>query len=273
MAHSSALVLLLVAAFLPWIPTTSAFLVLVERTPSSSSRHRHDLNHYNQRRTSPILVATFLDSLPDLWSGMGNDANTNNKNVAAPKISQTLVEILLARRQRGISSGEMDETVIDATIQTLIQELADLQVTFDPEECLNGPLFVVLHQQGPKVPLWEKIGFLKKKQGDNPNIQGQQYSSISDMEGGGNEPVEADFKVRNYAEILGKSMSFVFETIFLPAFILLTFLTLTLFHANQKTYTFKSKALLAPRVVNKKSLCLPLLLLLVRHQKPSFPFH
>jgi len=137
---------------------------------------------------------------------MGKDTNTNNKNVAAQKISQTLVEILLARRQRGISSGEIDETVIDATIQTLIQELADLQVTFDPEQCLNGPLFVVLHQQGPKVPLWEKIGFLKQKQGDNPNVQGQQHSSLMGNEGG-KEPTEADFKVRNYAEMLGKSMS------------------------------------------------------------------
>jgi len=83
----------------------------------------------------------------------------------------------------------------DDTVQQMndgITNLAQGQVSFDPAECLNGPLYVVLHQQGPKIPLWKKIGLFDR--GGNSNLQGQIFE-LNPM---------GDFNLVNYAEVFGK---------------------------------------------------------------------
>lgn len=81
----------------------------------------------------------------------------------------------------------------DYDVNAAIQRLKAAQVTFDPAECFNGPLYAVLHQQGPKKPLWEKIGI----QLGQTNRQGQKYAYDSATQ---------VYDLVNYAEILGKGL-------------------------------------------------------------------
>jgi hypothetical protein len=94
-------------------------------------------------------------------------------------------------KQQSTSSGDStSRSNFDAVaISDLIKTLSDVKVKFDPVETFNGPLYAVLHQQGPKVPLWEKISL------GSSNIKGQKYTY---------KPETKDFDIVNYAEILGK---------------------------------------------------------------------
>lgn len=78
-------------------------------------------------------------------------------------------------------------------IEVLMQRLQHLNVPIDPTNSLDGPLFAVLHQTGPK-PFWEKrsIDIFGKK-----NIKGQKYTKRSD----------GSFDIVNYAQLLGNILS------------------------------------------------------------------
>jgi hypothetical protein len=112
---------------------------------------------------------------------------TDPRTSTTQQQSQRLLSILLARyRKRSGSSGDSNS---DAMIGDLIESLSEAKVEFDPAETFNGPLYAVLHQQGPKVPLWEKISLVSN------NIKGQKYTY---------KPETRDFDIVNYAEIIGK---------------------------------------------------------------------
>jgi len=75
-------------------------------------------------------------------------------------------------------------------LEEMINELADLKVQFDPQECLNGPFFCTMYQGGP-TPLWEKFSLVKS------NKKGQQY--CIDRE-------DTSPTVFNYSEIFGEKL-------------------------------------------------------------------
>ena len=97
--------------------------------------------------------------------------------------SQALLEALLGGEGSSLNVGDT------------IERLRQAQVTFDPAECFNGPLYIVLHQQGPK-PRWEKIGSFAPGQ-KQINRQGQKYVYKTQTK---------DYDLVNYAEIFGKGM-------------------------------------------------------------------
>ncbi|CAB9511848.1 expressed unknown protein [Seminavis robusta] len=104
--------------------------------------------------------------------------------------AQGLLDILLGRYANKSSGDDGDS--IDGIIGDLIDSLSQARVSFDPAETFNGPLYAVLHQQGPKKPLWEKISLFS-----NNNVKGQQYTYNADTK---------EFDLVNYAEILGKGV-------------------------------------------------------------------
>ncbi|CAJ1950086.1 unnamed protein product [Cylindrotheca closterium] len=75
-------------------------------------------------------------------------------------------------------------------ISSLAKQLVQTKVSFDPTECLDGPLYFSNVIEGPS-PLWEKLGIpLISK-----NLQGQQYTYNS-----------KEKSVINYAEIFGSAL-------------------------------------------------------------------
>lgn len=102
--------------------------------------------------------------------------------------SENLLVLLLKRFNSQTTKDE------DTQIENLMYVLQDSQSSFDPDNCLNGPLYAALYQTGPQ-PFWERfdLGFRIGKK----NIKGQQYMN--------NE--KGDFDLRNYAEFIGKVFS------------------------------------------------------------------
>jgi hypothetical protein len=181
-------VVVVLAATLLSATTSQAFSVSLPTTRSPSR-----FSHYSSTlaATRAPLASNTRTTKPTSSTAVSQDA-------------QDLLELLLHRYQ---NPNDSSSTPMNK-IAELIQRLAQAQVVFDPAECLNGPLYVVLHKQGPKVPLWEKIGVLSQ----SSNIQGQQYTVLpkggsGDENDNDNDAAEADFTVVNYAEILGKGMS------------------------------------------------------------------
>jgi len=111
-------------------------------------------------------------------------ATTNEVDEA----SENLLVLLLKRFNSQTTKDE------DIEIENLMSVLQDSQSSFDPDICLNGPLYAALYQTGPE-PFWERfdLGFRNGRK----NIKGQQY--ISNEKG--------DFDLRNYAEFIGKVFS------------------------------------------------------------------
>lgn len=81
-------------------------------------------------------------------------------------------------------------------VETLIDTLAEAHIEFDPNICLNGPLFCALYQKGP-IPFWEKysVNFGQEKN----NLKGQRYTKRADN--------DDKLDVLNYAQLLGASIT------------------------------------------------------------------
>jgi hypothetical protein len=73
------------------------------------------------------------------------------------------------------------------TIASLVQQLIDARVTFDPKVCLNDSVLYKSHVVNGPIPLWQQLGLSS----ESSNLQGQQYSFDEGT-------------VINYAEVLGK---------------------------------------------------------------------
>lgn len=108
--------------------------------------------------------------------------------------AQELLQLLLQNYQTKKPTTNKDRQVIG----NYIDSLSNAKVTFDPAQCLNGPfLYAVLHQQGPKVPLWEKIGLFQQ----SSNIKGQKFILLEDP-----TAETRTFDIVNYAEVFGKDL-------------------------------------------------------------------
>ena len=117
-------------------------------------------------------------------------------------LANELKSILLSKNKNGDDNTDR--------IEELIKILSESNVQFNPEECINGPLFAVLHQSGP-VPFWEKYDFqnvLKFR-----NIKGQRYRSIltaadanADVDDDANKNTPS-LDVVSYAEFWGQNLS------------------------------------------------------------------
>ena len=84
----------------------------------------------------------------------------------------------------------------DKQIENLMGVLQDSETSFDPDSCLNGPLYAALYQCGPQ-PFWERFDFGFTFGNGRKNIKGQQYL---------NNP-EGSYDLINYAEFVGDIFS------------------------------------------------------------------
>jgi hypothetical protein len=121
-----------------------------------------------------------------LLSGRSN--NDSSLPATASSESSELLSLLIQKYTTKATKEEIER------IETLMQSLQNQNISFDPEKCLNGPLFAVLHQTGP-VPFWEKydlgLSFARRK-----NIKGQRYLSNAN----------GDYDLLNYAEFIGDTL-------------------------------------------------------------------
>ena len=102
------------------------------------------------------------------------------------EVADDLLQLLL-QRYRGTVRSNDDVTII----ANYIDRLTTARVTFDLATCFaDDDLYVVMHQQGPAVPLWEKIS-----RGRNTNLKGQQYKY--------NASCQKFDSLTNYAELWG----------------------------------------------------------------------
>lgn len=97
--------------------------------------------------------------------------------------SEDLLQLL--QQKASIPNRELDDK-----INALVRILITTKSTFDPKECLDGPLFATVHFIGD-TPLWEKIAL-----GNIRNIKGQRYTLVNNTSG----------SFVNYAEICGKNL-------------------------------------------------------------------
>ena len=112
---------------------------------------------------------------PPLFVKLATKQSTFTSEIA--QISDALVQQLLLPSDR----RQKDQ------ISSLAQQLVQAKVSFDPNQCLDGPLYFSNVLEGPS-PLWEKLGIPFISQ----NLQGQQYAYNA-----------KEKSVINYAEIFG----------------------------------------------------------------------
>jgi hypothetical protein len=104
-------------------------------------------------------------------------------------IQRTVSDELISLLQRKASKSKPDDN-LDDEINSLVRSLISSKTTFDPKDCIDGPLFTTLHFIGD-TPLWEKIAI-----GNVRNVKGQRYTLLDNTSG--------DFL--NYAEIWGQNL-------------------------------------------------------------------
>lgn len=110
-------------------------------------------------------------------------ASTNSQVESA---SEELLSLLL-----GANKSKDDEI---SRINSLVDFLQESNSWFDPDVSLNGPLYAVLYQSGPR-PFWEKFDLgLSLGTQSRKNIKGQKYTKVSD----------GVYNVQNYAEFIGQ---------------------------------------------------------------------
>lgn len=115
--------------------------------------------------------------------------------------SKELQSILLLTSKNQTKNRDMEQTTI---IEELIQALINAKVQFDPQKCINGPLFAVVYQSGP-IPFWEKYDFkLLMNKSNTMNIKGQRYRSITKDS---SPSSSSSFDLVNYAEFWGRNLS------------------------------------------------------------------
>ena len=142
---------------------------------------------------------------------MGRETRMVRRVVVPSSQSQEMADELLSLLLENYNSDSRQDSLVEK-IERRMEELENLNVEFDPEQCLNGPMFAVLHQKGP-VPFWEKYGkipFLGRK---TKNLKGQRYVTNDSADPG----AEKTYKVTNYAEFFGdgkiqRRMIFFFVT-------------------------------------------------------------
>lgn len=141
-----------------------------------SSRPLPSRYYTKSRENGASSLAVGKIATPPVLMRLPSSQSTISSEIA--EISTELVQqLLLPSEQR-----QEDQ------ISSLAQQLVQAKVSFNPNECLDGPLYFSNVLEGPS-PLWEKIGILSFI---SKNLQGQQYT-YNDKER----------SVINYAEIFG----------------------------------------------------------------------
>lgn len=102
--------------------------------------------------------------------------------------SQELLR-LLQQKASVKPNTKSTNSYINNKMNSLVRKLIASKSTFDPTQCLNGPLYATVHFIGD-TPLWEKIAVAGVR-----NVKGQRYTLVDDTSG----------KFVNYAEIWGKN--------------------------------------------------------------------
>lgn len=126
-------------------------------------------------------------------------SSSTTTDIEISKSAKELKSIFIEQQQQDrksyttpFSSSTIDRFQVDELMETL--EKAN--VKFDPEECINGPLFCVVYQKGPQ-PFWEKYD-IGGKITNRRSIKGQKYTKIGNS---------GTFNVVNYAEFIGSMFS------------------------------------------------------------------
>ena len=145
---------LLVIALL--VPLPSYSLSIFSRTQLQSAKRS------SSRKSLQLQLATKNTAVGDK-DAKKFDATTSRQPSSIDCDAQALLELLLEPyRQRAPDNSKLNQND-SSTISSLITRLSEAQVEFDPAQCLNGPLYAVLYQRGPKVPRWEKLTRLVPK--------------------------------------------------------------------------------------------------------------
>jgi hypothetical protein len=85
---------------------------------------------------------------------------------------ETSQELLCLLLQKSSSTNTKANNVklLDNQINSLVRLLIGFKTPFDPQKCIDGPLFASIYFLGD-TPLWEKIG-----SGLGRNVKGQKYT-------------------------------------------------------------------------------------------------
>jgi hypothetical protein len=161
---------------------------LLVAPPATMLQHRHSAGASRRSSRARNRSPTTTFAALSLFS---TSTTTDTTTITIPQQQDDARELLALLVDRHGQVRNKKAAQEDQFIQDCISRLSNAQVTFDPADCLNGPLYAVLHQQGPQVPLWEKIGIFA----NNKNIKGQKYTFNQN---------EGTFDLINYAELLGK---------------------------------------------------------------------
>jgi hypothetical protein len=188
MATAMTMTMMLLASF-SW--SANAFLVA---SPTTMLQHRYNAGACRRwsraRNRSPTTTSAALSLFST--STLDTTGTTTTTTAQRQDDARELLALLVDRHGQ---VRNKESALEDQFIRDCISRLSNAQVTFDPADCLNGPLYAVLHQQGPQVPLWEKIGIFA----NNKNIKGQKYTFNQN---------EGTFDLINYAELLGKGTEY-----------------------------------------------------------------
>lgn len=164
----------------------------------------------NMLRLFPLLYLVFLSSFLPI-KGFSPSSPITHLNILTTKqsnshdtiISQKLFLSPSSNSEVDVASKNLLSLLLNrnkskddvSRIKSLVEYLQKSESYFDPDVCLNGPLYAVMYQSGPK-PFWEKLDFgfsmMDKKRF---NVKGQKYTKISN----------GVYDVRNYAEVLGRN--------------------------------------------------------------------
>ena len=152
--------------------------------------HADDIHHYLQSRPpSSTLRSTTLQVSPTV------SADTITPTLES---SQELLSLLL-KKTSPIYSKMNNDNNLDKEINSLVRLLIASKTPFDPQKCIDGPLFASVHFIG-NTPLWEKIGL----PGLVRNVKGQKYTLDRTIENAAGAAGGGTFV--NYAEIWGNNL-------------------------------------------------------------------
>ena len=136
----------------------------------------------------PVQHVTSRSDLSNI-AALRNDILTEKSNSLQETASE-LLSLLLESQQANVPLER-------ERVEKLMDSLAEAKVEFDPDVCLNGPLFCAIYQKGP-VPFWEKysVNFGQEKK----NLKGQRFTKKAEN--------DDKLDVLNYAQLVGNCKLF-----------------------------------------------------------------
>ena len=118
------------------------------------------------------------------------DTSLAEKPYSLKQDAQELLGLILESQQASVINER-------GRIEELIDKLTKANVEFDPNICIDGPLFCALYQKGP-VPFWEKYSFNLRQ--EQKNLKGQRFTKRDG---------DDKYDVLNYAQLVGECTVFL----------------------------------------------------------------